>query len=210
MSPQEIQALAVSPISSSAAIGGPTHAAVAAASLATLAGLVGSGPPERRGFHSIGEAQGTTLAAWLPVFMVGLDDLGAYQTGQDPRTLLLDPREVMYPITVNGEVRSSVFLRQRADGFWEIVRFGGGNVAAVVDAGRQVLSTNRGIAQTEVSLIVIPTLAARLLGHDENGSLMLTPVYDVPGTAFHAGETHSASDVFAVLQPLAAQYPNGH
>jgi hypothetical protein len=182
-----------------------THAAAATASLATLAELAAKGPPGRRGFNSIGEVQFATLATSLPVFMVRLDSLRAYQSGQDTRALLFDKQEVMYPITVNGEVRSSVVTRKRADGLWEAAAFGRGNVAKAVHIGRQGVSANRGIAESSVSLIEIPTLSARLLGHDERGVLMLTPVYDVPGTAFHAGETHSASEVFAALQPLAAQ-----
>jgi hypothetical protein len=43
-----------------------------------------------------------------------------------------------------------------------------------------------------------------MLAHEENGVLMLTPVWDVKGTDLRAGGTDVASRVFAKLQPDVA------
>ncbi len=201
------QALTASSPSSSAATATTrsSHAAAAAASLDTLARLVAKDEPKKRGFQSTAEVTSATLSAPLPVFMVGLYDLREYHPGQDPRPLLFDKQEVMYPISVSGEVRSSVVVKKRANGQWEPAEFGRMYVANAAHVGRQHVSRKRGIAEAALSLIEIPTVHARLLAHDERGVLMLTPIYDVPGTALHAGDTLPASEVFATLQPLAAQ-----
>ncbi len=142
--------------------------------------------------------------------MVQLDDLKVYQSGSDPRAMLVDKEEVLYPVAVGGDVRSSVVVRKRANGQWEAAEFGRGNMVKSVVAARLGVSTRMGIAETSFLLVEIPTLAARLVGYDVNGALMLTPVYDVPGTTLHGGVTYSASDVFTVLQPLAVRINYGN
>lgn len=193
------------PTTGSGAVRAANHADAAAASLPTLKELVASGPPERRAFHSGAEVDSATLSTPLPVFMVGLDALIAYRPGQATWPLLRDKREVMYPVTVGGEVRTSVVVKQRADGHWEPGEFGHANVAKTAHAGRHDVSAMRGIAEANLSLVEIPALAAYLLSHDEHGVLMLTPIYDVTGTDLKAGQTHSAAEVFSVLQPLAME-----
>ncbi len=181
------------------------HRAVATASLDTLAGLVAQGNPETRGFHSNDEVGIATLAEPMPMYMMGLDGLRAYHPGQDPHTLLIDKEEAMYPLTVGGEVRSSVVVTKNAAGTWETTSFGHANLAKAAYAGRRGVAANRGVAEAELSIVDVPTLGARLLAHEENGKLMLTPMHDVPGTAFRAGDTRSAEEVIAALHPLAVQ-----
>jgi hypothetical protein len=137
--------------------------------------------------------------------MVGLDTLIAYRPGQATRSLLRDKQEVMYPVTVGGEVRSSIVVKRRADGQWEPAEFRHGAAAKTADAARRNVSARRGIAGGNLVLVEIPALEARLLGHDEHGVLMLTPIDAVTGTALKAGETHSAAEVFSTLQPVALE-----
>ena len=194
----------------SVTLGAKDPAEAASASLAPLKALVASGRPGSRGFRSAAEVGSASLAASFPVFFVALNNLQAYQAGQDPRVLLIDKQEVMFPVLVDEEVRSSVVVRKRTDGLWEASEFGRGNVVKAVVGIRSSVVNKRQLANTDLSLVEIPTLHARLLAHDESGLLMLTPVFDVQGTDLHAGETRSAGEVLSALQPLALRIQHGN
>jgi hypothetical protein len=182
--------------------GASTHAAAAVASLKTLAQLVT--PQKTLGFRSVSEVSSASLATPLPMLMVGLDDLRAYHAGDDPRPLLKNEGSFIYPVTVGGDVRSAMVIRQ-ANGEWKATQFGRANLARFAHEGRQQVSLARGVAEAGVSLVEIPTMAARMLAHEEGGVPMLTALLDVPGTDIRAGATAPAADVFAKLHPLAEQ-----
>jgi hypothetical protein len=191
------------PVSASApAIAGAPHAVVAAASLRTLAHLVT--PKKTLGFQSVSEASSASLAEGLPMFRVGLDDLRSYHAGADPRPLLKDEGKVMYPVTVGGDVRSAVVVR-KVNGDWKATEFGRASLASFAETGRKHVAAARGVAESALSLVEIPTMSARLLEHEEGGVPMLTALMDVPGTDVRAGMTLPAAEVFGKLQPLALQ-----
>ena len=177
-----------------------THAAAAAASLKTLAQLVT--PQKTLGFRSVSEVASASLASPLPMLMVQLNDLQAYRAGDDPRPLLKNEGSFIYPVTVGGDVRSSIVVR-KTGGEWKATQFGRANLAKFAHEGRQQVSLARGVAESDVSLVEIPTVSARMLAHDENGVPMLTALLDVPGTDLRAGATVPAADVFTKLHPLA-------
>ena len=182
--------------------GTATHAAVAASSLKTLAHLVT--PQKTLGFQSPGEAASASLANPLPMFMVGLNDLRTYRVGDDPRPLLKDEGSVLYPVSVGGDVRSAMVVR-KVNGEWKATQFGRANLARFAHEGRRRVSLARGVIESGVALVEIPTMSARMLEHEENGVPMLTALLDVPGTDLRAGATVSAAEAFAKLQPLAAR-----
>jgi hypothetical protein len=185
------------------------HAAAAEASLGVLADLVASDKPEKRGFKSAAEAKSGKLTSAVPVFMVGLDKLSEYEEGQDPNSLLFDLEEAMYPLTVNGEVKSAVFVRKRASGNWEAAEFGRPNLAKAVHSHRESVSARRHVASQDLKMVDIPALGAKFLGHDEKGELMLSPIRDITGTELKAGQTRRAAEVFAMLKPIAQQVEPG-
>lgn len=182
-----------------------TASAAATAALGTLAGVVGTDPSGRRGFASAAEVTSSALADGLPLLFVRLDSLVAFKAGQDTKALPFDTRRVMYPLTVGGQVRSSVTVQQGADGTWQAVRFGSAPVARASQSIRQTVAAARAIDAGSVSLIQIPTVHATLLSHREKGAHMVTPLQDIPGTTYKAGVTQPAAAVFAALQPLAAK-----
>jgi hypothetical protein len=184
----------------------PSHAAAASASLNTLRHLVARGDPQIRGFRSVEEVGQAAVSAPMPMFMVK-SALRTYQRSQDPRTLMFDRQTMMYPVAVDGDVRTSVVVLKRADGLWEAVEFGNMNLVKAACGFRQRVITSRGIAETALSLVYVPMVEAYLLAHQEKGGLMMTPLNDTAGSALHAGDTYTAEDVFVALQPVAAQAP---
>jgi len=181
--------------------------AVASASLGILSELVGKEDPHKRGFSTQEEVASAELAASLPVFMVPLDKLQNYSRGSDPRDLLLDKQERMYAVSVDDDVKTGVVVRKRDSGKWTIAQFGNATVAKEANVARSRLTAIKGTATSAVSLIEIPTLHARLLAHENNGQLMLTPIADIAGTAATTGKTMAADKMFATLQKAAVQVP---
>jgi hypothetical protein len=181
-----------------------SHASAAAESLSVVKALVAKGRPQSRGFQSVDEVSAARLAHPLPMFMVGLDKLREYKGG-DVRALLIDEEQVMYPLAVNGEARAALVVRKRANGEYSASSFGDTVIAGMVQQGRQGLTKARGIAESDFRLIAIPAMGAKFLGHEEGGALMLTALYDLPGTSFRQGEPHRAEEVLAAFQPLAAK-----
>jgi hypothetical protein len=185
--------------------GFPTPAAAAAASLSTLSELVAVGSPEKRGFNSTEQAKSAAISNGLPVYFVRLDQLVALKAGSDEKALLFDKHQVVYPVSADGSIRSSVRVQQRPDGNWEAAQFGALETTKASQSALQRVSAARGVDTASFSLIEIPTVSALLLGHTEKGVLQVTPVFDVPGTSFVAGVTYSGAELFSVLSKLAAQ-----
>lgn len=183
----------------------PTPAAAAAASLSTLSELVAGGNPQKRGFDTAEQSKSAALSNGLPVFFVRLDQLAAHKAGSDAKALLFDKHQVVYPISADGNIRSSVRVQQRPDGSWEAAQFGAVETTKASQSAQQRVSAARNVDVSSFSLIEIPTVSALLLGHTEKGTLFVTPVFDVAGTSFVAGVTYAGAEVFSVLSKLAAQ-----
>src|SRR5579884_2564820 len=69
------------------------------------------------GFDSLDEVQRAQLAAPMQVFNIGLDKLKGYQAGQDPNTLLASSAETIYPVTVDGKVKTGVTIVHKEQGY---------------------------------------------------------------------------------------------
>jgi hypothetical protein len=166
-------------------------------------------PSTKRGFASRAEVTSSALADGLPVQFVRLDSLAAFGAGQATKTLAFDKQEVMYPINVGGEVRSSVTVQKGKDGTWQAAKFGYASLARSSQSARLGATSKRSIDAGSFSLIEIPAVHAYLLSHTEKGVHMVTPVWDIPGTSYTAGVTQPAAKVFAALQPIAAKTDPG-
>ncbi len=172
----------------------------------TLTELVGRRAPGDLGFQSHAEVQSARFGVALPVFRVGRDDLQRYVPEPSGKSILVDRQEMLYPIFVNGEIRAAVVAERLPSGRWQVGQFRRGVIVNQVETARLAVSTRPGAAN--LVLVEIPALSEKLLGHDENGVFMLTPVHDVAGTALRAGETHISSDVWTAIQPRAVASAN--
>jgi hypothetical protein len=186
-----------------------TAAQAAAAGKDALASVVGLDRSTKRGFASAADVSAATLADGLPVQFVRLDSLTAFTPGQDTKALPFDKKEVMYPISAGGVVRSSVTVQQGPDGKWQAVKFGSPVTAQASQAIRLDATSKRSVDTASFALIEIPAVHAFLLSHSEKGVHMVTPLWDIPGTSYTAGVTQPAAKVFAALQPIAAKTDPG-
>lgn len=188
-----------------AADGYASPAEAASGALPLLSALANSPQAaQARGFDSPSEVQSANVEEGIPVSYVRLDQLARYKSGQDTSSLLIDKGQLFYPLSVDGDPRSSVRVRKRGDGKWEAVELGNKELARSAFTQGKHVKTTRAV-QGRLTMVEIPTVHAFLLSHIENGKHVFTPLYDIPGTLLKAGETLGADETLQALAALAAQ-----
>jgi hypothetical protein len=142
------------------------------------------------------EAAAARLDVALDVFFVPLDRLKDFEPAEDPRGLLLDVETVYFPVTGDGESRSSITV-QRRGAVWVATDFGQPELTKRINMMRRGGDT---------LLIRVPALNLYLVGHDTPNGLRLTPLADIRGTAFRGGQSVGAAELFTALVPLARRH----
>jgi hypothetical protein len=138
------------------------------------------------------------LGAPLPVAMIRLDRLRAYQAGAPISGLIDHLNVVLYPMQVDEDVRGEVEIVREA-GIWHAVRVGASGHAREVAR----LSKLRG---TPAYLLRVPALGVDFLAYGSADSLRLVLVHATPGVPLEDGRPLPIQEVLGVLGPLARAY----
>lgn len=140
----------------------------------------------------------TRLDSPLPVAMIRLDRLRAYQPGA-PIDGLIDHLDVaLYLVRVDQDVRAELELA-RQSGTWQPVRVGAPGHA-------RELARLSNIAGSASYLLRVPALGVELLAYGSGDALRLVLVHPVPELALPAGRPLPVQDVLRVLSPLARKH----
>lgn len=107
--------------------------------LRTFALLVTEENHKSMGFDAVADVKNASLGQPLQVMMVGLDQLRKFQTNSDPNALLNDTHQVIFPVQVRGETRSSISVSQAEGGRWKAVGYGNPYLAKQIDQGRKAI-----------------------------------------------------------------------
>ena len=138
------------------------------------------------------------LGTALPVAMIRLDRLRAYQPGAPIDALIDHLNVVLYPVQVDRDVRAEIELAREA-GSWQAVRVGAPGHA------REVARLSK-LHGTPAYLLRVPALGVEFLAYSSAGSLRLVLVHATPGVSVEDGRPLPAGDVLRVLGPLARAY----
>ena len=164
--------------------------------LGVLQKLVNDQNYKAMGFDSADEVKQAQLAQPLTVYNIGLEQLKGYKTGANPDSLLTKNSETIYPVTVNGQVKSSVSVVQKSGGY-EPSSFGN---AAIV-------KSLAGYRQSENDFVVrVPAFNMYFLGRRVENRLLLIPIVEDPRLKVRAGEPVPAETVLEQLVPIANSY----
>lgn len=177
----------------------------ARAALETFKELVSAQNYQRMGFESLEEVAMIKLGEPVPLYHIGLDKLKAFPGGEDASTLLTDQHEVIFPIMVNDNVRSSIAVKKR-DETWEAAAYGQANMTKALTEVRQAHSQESGLRYSDYFALQVPAMYLLFIGHHADGKLMLTPVYDNEEYGFKAGETESGQELVANLVKYAQDF----
>jgi hypothetical protein len=171
-------------------------------SLSTLSALAENGEPQRLGFRVPGDAAHSELAPPMSDFLVGLDSLRSWRPGGDPMALLRYTNLIVYPVTVGGEVQSSITLKKEDDG-WRAVEFGAPALSVATAATRAKVAGAAPGAASDMFRVRIPAFNLVFIGYRQDGRLMLSPVADAPQYGLSSGAPIAADQLFTQLQPEA-------
>jgi len=150
------------------------------------------------GFDSPDEVSRAQLGAPLAVSNIGLDQLKQYKPGSDPAALLTTTAETVYPVVVDGNVKSSLTIVKK-DGGYAASAFGNADVAKRLGRYRQ----NAG---AEAFIVRVPALNFYFVGQRTPAGLTLTPIVSDPRLRLPEGQPAPANQVLMQLVPVAQAY----
>ncbi|CUS37105.1 exported hypothetical protein [Candidatus Nitrospira nitrosa] len=148
----------------------------------------------------------------FPIYEVRLEDIQNFTPNKDAKKLLVRTPQLLFPIEVQNEVRSSITVRstinqprgieQTADQEtrWRPTRWGLPKLIARLTTERKRLDDK--ISRLKgFRLVSIPALNRNFLGYEDNADLKLVPL--VSDHLFTAGKPLSTREVFLSLIPEA-------
>lgn len=168
----------------------------AQAGLKTMQSLVMTENFQGLGFSSVDQVKNAQLGDPLKLYRVPLDALSAYKGDANAFGLLQDAHKLIYPVTVDQQVVSSLSAAQRDDG-WRASEFGNSALTRALVAHR---------AGKDDFVVWVPALKIYFTARGEGEKLTLTTIMDDPRFDFKAGQEIPASKVFTVLQKSASEY----
>ena len=148
----------------------------------------------------------------FPIYEASLNKLRTFVPGANIENLLENTGQLLYPIKVRQEVKSSMTLRcvrNRQTGVeqkddetcWRLTRVGLPNLISRLAKARYKLSPQKPELQRDFRLVSIPALNRNFLYYQENAVIRLVPLAKDPH--FTEGESYLAQDVFKWLSEEA-------
>jgi hypothetical protein len=160
---------------------------------------------EMSGFRTKEELEQSSLGYPLEIHMVALKGLKKYKAGDDPKKIIFDTEEIIYPVYVRDTLKSSISIRRR-EGKWQHASIGGFLIHAAVPARESISKISR--RHTSSYFIVqVPAMYLVFIGYYTQNKLYLVKSHQQhPDFQFELNKPLLAGDVFARLQPLVEKY----
>lgn len=143
------------------------------------------------GLSSASETLVAELGVGLRTYDVPLIKLKTFQETDDPASLLLDVHEIIFPVLVEGQPRSSLTIAELEQGKgWRVLKKGRATLIRLIEQYRTSNKDN---------LVVISALGLRFLSRGsqaDEGELVLIPLADGPTIEIRAGQPILARRLF--------------
>ncbi len=172
------------------------------------------------GFKSAAEAADmkTELGKPFPIVRIDFGKLLAFRPDKAPTTLLVPTNEFIYPVTVDGKIRSSLTVTKvrpdhKTGKAWRTTVYGRAGVIQLLDETVKI-----GAFSPMRFLATIPELNRYFLGDIKDGKFIITPIGPAPhfkekeGTPLMQGKISTplpAERVFEELVPEAKRRTKG-
>ena len=179
-------------------------AAAAESGLAMLKQMTTKETYASTGFQSLDELGKARLGSSVKVYMIGLDDLKALPPTADPKTVLRDNNERLFPVHVGGAARAAIVVRQDAkDQQWKVVSMGDAATVKLLDGARALHSKASG-GNHEYFLLRIPAIYQMFLGFtDGSGAMHFITMHEDREAGGKKGEARPARTVLDLLTKIA-------
>jgi hypothetical protein len=181
--------------------------AVATQSLSTLGQLVTQDTYAAMGFQSLDEVAKAKLGSPVSVYMIQLDELKTLDPAADPKSVMHDLKERLFPVHVGGSTRTAIVVRQDAAGKWKMASVGDAATVKLLDEVRALHSKATGKTH-EYILVKVPAVYQMFLAHTDGAGKMhlVTLREDKAMGAAKKGEERPANTVLELLQKFAKEY----
>ena len=156
-----------------------------------LPSLINRGNSKLLGFDKPEDASLAEIGRGIEIYVIGLDVLRKYNPGMAVAPLLTQLTSHIYPLSVKGEVRSSLVVSNRSNQFvttaWGLKKL----IGLVTDSQKK---------DPEFGFVVwVPALNLHLLGDHHDETLRLKPLATRTLYGLVEGEALPAAVVFALL-----------
>lgn len=151
-----------------------------------------------------GEAAKTTRGTKLKVYVLGLDKLNAFKSGDNAKKVLVDTKETVYPLYVGNTLKTSISIRKGSGG-WKDASMGGTEIHFLEPVRTAHAKANK-ISVKSYFIVRVPAMYLSFLGYDKGSDLYLIPTHKHPELNLPIGKGLPADDVYAKIKPLVAKY----
>lgn len=180
--------------------------AVATQRLSTLGRLVTKDTYAAMGFQSLDEVGKAKLGSPVSVYMVQLDELKTLNLDADPKSVMHDVKERLFPVHVGGSARTALVVRQDAAGKWRVASLGDASTVKLLDEVRALHGKAKGSTH-EYILVKVPAVYQMFLARTDGAGKMhlITLHEDKALGAAKKGAERPARTVLELLQKLAKE-----
>jgi hypothetical protein len=152
------------------------------------------------------EAAKTTRGKKLKVFDIGLDKLKTFKTGDNTKKILVDTKEIVYPIYVGSKLKTSISIRKSKNGGkWQNASIGGGEIH-FLEPSRMKHSKLNKISLSAYFVVRVPALYLSFLGYHLKGKLYFIPTHEHPDVELVLDKGTLAEEIYVKLQPLVDKF----
>jgi hypothetical protein len=150
------------------------------------------------GFESPGEISVAKIEPPIYYYLVRLNRLKLYKPGNQPDYLLMLTGQLIFPVSVNGHIRSSMTLR-KSWGRWKALTFGNSDfVKQLTDVILQS-SQRYKVPHKDFFAVGIPALNIIVAGYRKKNTLYVVPLTNDKSLRYRAKESISAERFFTII-----------
>jgi hypothetical protein len=184
----------------------PVRTKAASDVLSRVRDVVATGRVNGIGFSSPADLDVATLGDAIPVYYVSSRAILGRTAGEDPHAVMGKPMEMVYPVLVNGVVKSEVMMGQDETGTWKVSGVGRPQIIQAIDHTTQKLAV--GGHAPAVALVEMHDLGVSLLAHEETGAVTFTAYTERDSAGLAVGEDVPAETALQRLAEYAKQRGN--
>jgi hypothetical protein len=174
--------------------------------LVTLRGMINAENAQAMGFRSDKEVEQAKPDTPIPLLLIQLDDLRAYQRGNNIHPLFKNYQQYLLPLSVNNEVRSSITL-ERKDQQLSAISYGSPTLARTLTKVRQEAARQQNVPVGKFYSVHVAALRQYFIAYDDpSGKVMFIPVVDDNSLNLRAGRAVPAEDALESLKTIAQSY----
>lgn len=177
----------------------------AEAALKQIGSVIGTGDYRSLGFAHARDIQRATLGPPIRTAFLPLDRLAAYEDGKDAVPYLEDCDGLIFPVLVDGQVASGLFMSKQSSG-WTMVGFGQPNKVKALEAARSSVASANHVDRGTLFDVEVPALDLTFVGRSQSNKLRMTPIEDMPTFGLTASREISAESALHTLSPAARNY----